>query len=116
MNQSLPNGPRFQPHLCSFVARAMTRCKSSSPDRAFSICDSCITVCDAVLDLELGKNAHQRFLDIWQKLNRHVIGLCQRYLERLDRACRERLDLLPCKTLFTSATISDTGLKLILAC
>src|SRR5262249_55423172 len=55
------------------------------------ICDSCIDVCNGILDRELGKDAPRRLADRWRTLLQYLIGLyrtCLEYFQKhvLDKA------------------------------
>jgi ClpX C4-type zinc finger len=66
---------------CSFCGKSHAEVRKliSAPD--VYICDSCINVCNGILDKELSKDAHRRLADIRRTLNQYVIGLYRACLE-----------------------------------
>jgi len=62
------------------------------------ICDSCINVCNSILDGELGKDAQRaaailapKLADVRRTLERYVTGVYRACLERIHRTCLKRL-------------------------
>lgn len=81
--------------MCSFCGKSHAEVLKLIAGSGVYICDSCITVCNGILDRELSKGAHQRFLDIWRTLNRYAIGLYRICLEWFHQRILDKLPSLP---------------------
>jgi len=106
--------------MCSFCGKSHAEVLRLIAGPGVHICDSCITLCNAILDRELSKGAHQRLLDIWRTLKRYVIGpyrMClgwfyEHVLDKLpsltNRDPQHEEERMPAKEELTPATVSFT--------
>ena len=82
--------------MCSFCGKSCddpeVRKLISGP--AVYICDGCISVCNGILDRELGKDGRCRLADIRRTLNQYLIGLYRACLEWFQERVIHKLPFL----------------------